>query len=196
MAADLRACSDTAFLSGSGVEVAHAPLLRRAGAAATRQPGRRAPCGGRAVALRWLCRVLVMASPLPGAPPRMPEPTCCRQRCGGGHAAAGHAAARVLRVVMAAMTMAAMESALLALRLSGRVTGYWRGRLTLTRRPGRQERMISSPSNVMIGALPRYLPLPLPSGSLPGHLRNPLISARASGSDTVCPPSVQANCHQ
>jgi hypothetical protein len=62
-----------------------------------------------------------MASPLSGAPPRMLKPTCCRQRCGGGHAAPGHAAARVLRVVMAATTMAAMESALPAIRPGDRV---------------------------------------------------------------------------
>jgi hypothetical protein len=35
-----------------------------------------------------------------------------------------------------------------------------------------------------------------PGGGSRARARNPLISARASGSDTVCPPSVQANCHQ
>jgi hypothetical protein len=196
MAADLRACSDTAFLSGSGVEVAHAPLIaaRWCGghAAAVPPAAVRWPRGGPAVAFAVL----------------LSWPRRCRARrraCRSRRAAAGDAAAGTRRQAMRRPGCCERcwrprrwrpWNLRCWLRLSGRVTGCWRGRLTLTRRHGRQERRISSPSNVMIGALPRYLPLPLPSGSLPGHLRNPLISARASGSDTVCPPSVRANCHQ
>jgi hypothetical protein len=174
--------------------VAHAPLVAALVRPATRQPCHRPPQRGLAVVLSWprRCRTCRRSKPKP----KRAASHAAASDAATGHAAAspatGHAAAspaaEVLRAVKAATTTVAPRNLRFcypAIRPAGRVLAR---RPTLTRSHGRHERMISSPSNIMSGASPVYMPLPLSSGPLPGHLRNPLISASVSGSDAVASP--------